>query len=215
VDLSGVDLDVAPPPWAKDQDRPKHDVPPPAKPRAPDVAKRIEPAKQPDKPKIPESEEPKLNPVVEAKRLSAIGMTAFRDQEYGLAAQKFNQAVESDPTASRAYFLLGQAYFAQGKYRDAIHQIAQGLGLDPTWPKNAFRPRFDIYADHPEDRQRHLQQLEDAVARQPNQAGYLFLLAYQYWFDDRRADAEKLFRQVRPLVGDPALIDLFLKADVQ
>lgn len=209
IDLSGVDLDVTPPPWAKETDRPRHDRPA-LKPRLPDVVKP-----EAEKPKPPPPEEPKLTPQEQSKRLTALGMTAYRDQDYGLAAQKFNQAVDLDPGASRAYFLLGQAYFALGKYRDAVQMIGVGLGLEPNWPKNAFRPRFDLYSDSPENRQRHLEQLEDAVARQPNQAGYRFLLAYQYWFDDRRAEAVQHFRQVRPLVGDPALVDLFLKPNVQ
>jgi hypothetical protein len=89
--------------------------------------------------------------------------------------------------------------------------IGLGLGLDPAWPRFPFRPRFDLYVDHPEDWQQHLALLENAQARQPHDVGYRFLLAHQRWFDDQRDDAVKLFRQTRPLVADPALVDLFLK----
>ena len=223
VDLSGIDLDVEAPPWAGEFERPKHDIPPP--PKKPDeVVKRIEPPKRepppqpmppkamPPKPMPPEPPEPSPDPIVEGQRLTTLGIVAFRSQEYGLAARKFKQALEVDPTGSRAYFFLSQAYFALGNYRDAVHMIGLGLGLDRNWPQRPFRPRFDLYADQPEDWQRHLQLLEDAQARQPNNAGYAFLLAHQRWFDDQRDDALKLFRQVRPLVGDAALVDLFLKA---
>lgn len=212
VDLSGIDLDVEAPPWANEFERPRHDVPPP-KPRPDEVAKRIEPPKKEPAPKpiVPDPLEPKADPLEEGQRLSTLGVVAFRGQEYGLAARKFKQALEVDPTASRAYFFLSQAYFALGNYRDAVQMIGLGLGLDRDWPQRPFRPRFDLYADQPQDWQRHLQLLEDAHTRQPNNAGYAFLLAHQRWFDDQRDDAVKLFRQVRPLVGDPALVDLFLK----
>ena len=212
VDVSGIDLDVQQAPWAKEGDRPRHDQPPPPRPK-PEVAKRPEPlVEPPPKVKLPEPPAPKANPLDEARRLTALGAAAFRSREYGLAARRFQQAKESDPLASQPMFLLGQAYFALGKYRDAVQMIGLGLGLDPAWPKNAFRPRFDLYGDHPEDWQQHMEALVDARNRQPNDAGFLFVLAHQFWFDDQRVEATRLFRQVRPLVADPALVDLFLKA---
>lgn len=212
LDLSGIDLDVEAPPWAGEFDRPRHDFPPPKRPE--EVVKRVElPKKEPaPKPIEPDLFEPKADPIAEGQRLTTLGVVAFRGQEYGLAARKFKQALEVDPTGSRAYFFLSQADFALGNYRDAVQMIGLGLGLDRDWPQRPFRPRFDLYADQPEDWQRHLQLLEDARMRQPNNSGYLFLLAHQRWFDDQRDEALKLFRQVRPLVGDPALVDLFLKA---
>ena len=217
LDLSGIDLDVAPPPWAGEFERPKHEPRRAPKPRPEEAAKRIEPVpvkEAPARPKPVDLLEPKADPIEEGQRLSMLGLAAFRSREYGLAARKFNQALDLDPAASRAHFFLGQAYFALGKYRDAVQAIGLGLGLDPAWPKNPFRPRFDLYLDHPEDWQRHLVLLEDTQARQPKDVGYMFLLAHQRWFDDQRDDAGKLFGQVRTLVADPTLVDLFLKTKV-
>jgi hypothetical protein len=212
VDLSGVDLDLGPPPWAKNVEPHKRELIP-AKPAPEEPVKRAEPLKDlPPKLPDPDFAKAKANPIEESLRLTTLGVAAFRGREYGLAARKFNQAIEADPTASRAYFFLSQAYFALGKYSDAVQMAGVGLGLDPAWPRSLFRPRFDLYGEHPDDWQQHLQRLEDARARQPNNAGYAFLLAQQRWFEDRREDAVRLFRQVRPLVADPALVDLFLKA---
>jgi hypothetical protein len=69
-----------------------------------------------------------------------------------------------------------------------------------------------LYLNQPDDWTRHLDQLEMTQQKQPQNAGYLFLLAYARWFDDDRVAALRLFREVRPLVADPALVDLFLKA---
>jgi hypothetical protein len=218
LDLSGIDLDVEIPPWANEFERPRHDIPPPQPrqevARPADLPKRELPKKEPAvaPPMAADPLEPRADPIEEAQRLSTLGVVAFRGQDYGLAARKFQQALEVDPTASRAYFFLSQSYFALGNYRDAVQMIGLGLGLDRGWPQRPFRPRFDLYADQPQDWQRHLQLLEGAQARQPKNSGYTFLLAHQRWFDDQRDDALRLFRQVRPHVGDPALVDLFLKA---
>jgi hypothetical protein len=211
VDLSGVDLDRGPPPWAKIVEPPKRELIPAPKPD--EKVKPVEPLKDlPPKLPAPDFAEPKANPIEEGLRLTTLGVAAFRGREYGLAARKFSQAIDVDPTASRAYFFLSESYFALGKYSDAVQMAGVGLGLDPAWPKSPFHPRFDLYGEHPEDWTQHLQRLEDARARQPNNAGYVFLLAQQRWFDEQREDAVRLFRRVRPLVADPALVDLFLKA---
>src|SRR5262245_41273607 len=115
LDLSGVDLDVEPPPWAKDQELPRRGVPAVVQPRPAEVAKRIEPPKQqvpPPPPKPPEPVQPQPNPADEGARLAALGMAAFQEAAYGLAAHRFQQALNADPTTARPHFLLGQAYLA-------------------------------------------------------------------------------------------------------
>jgi hypothetical protein len=213
VDLSGVDLDVVPPPWVKDQELPRRGVPA-VQPKPAEVAKRIDPPKPEPaagKPKPPEPPEPKLTAAEEAKRLAGMGELAFQNKEYGLAAHRFQQALEVDRDAARPHFLLGQAYLALGRFREAVQTIGLGLAKDPTWPSSHFRPRLSLYVDSPADWARHLGQLEATQQKQPHNAGYLFLLAYVRWFDDDRVTAIALFREVRPLVADPALVDLFLK----
>jgi Tfp pilus assembly protein PilF len=216
LDLSGVDLDVVPPPWAKDQELPRRGMPAVLQPKLEEVAKRIEPPKKevppPELPKPPEPFQAKLNPAEEGKRLATLGMLAFQEAEYGLAAQRFQQALDADPATARPHFLLGQAYLALGRFREAVQTIGVGLAKDPTWPKSDFRPRLNLYLNQPGDWTRHIDQLDRAQQKQPQNAGYLFLLAYVRWFDDDRVVALQLFREVRPLVADPALVDLFLKA---
>ncbi|MCS7045772.1 MAG: hypothetical protein NZO58_05405 [Gemmataceae bacterium] len=214
IDLSGVDLDAGPPPWAKLYERERVLLP-----AVKDLGRRIEPSKQVPPPRLaakPVVETPeleaKLEPVSEAKRLAALGIAAFRSREYGLAARRFQQAMDADPAVERGHFLWAQALVALGQFSDAVHAIGLGLARDRDWPNQPYRPRHELYADHPGDWQAHVQALEDAQARQPKNAGLLFLLAYQYWFDDRRPDAILLFHRVRPLVADPSLVDLFLNA---
>jgi len=221
LDLSGVDLDAGPPPWAKDFG-PRRGVPAVA-PKE-EVAKRVEPAREqelpeprkqempPREPLLGEPFQPGLTPGEQCMQLTALGVAAFLDQEYGLAAQRFHQALDADPAAARPHFLLGHAYLALGKFGEAVQMIGLGLAKDPAWPRSDFKPRLVLYRNEPADWLRHLALLEETQARHPQQARYLFLLAYARWFDDDRTAALRLFREVRPLVADPALVDLFLKA---
>ena len=209
LDLSGVDLDVAPP-WAKDQELPRRGVPV-VQPRPEEIAKRIDPPRPEAPAEMPKPPEPKATPAEEARRLASLGALAFQDKEYGLAAHRFQQALDVEPTTARPHFLLGQAYLALGRFREAVQTIGLGLAKDPTWPSSHFRPRLSLYVDSPEDWARHVEQLEATQHKQPHNAAYLFLLAYVRWFDDDRVIAAALFRELRPQVADPALVDLFLK----
>jgi hypothetical protein len=226
VDLSGVDLDAEPPPWVREGELPRRGVPAVVQPRQqPEQVAKIEPPKKevappvvppvvppvlaPEKPKLP-GQAAEANLVLGSRQLTALGVAAFQDKDYGVAAQRFQQALDADAAAARPHFLLGQAYVALGKFREAVQIIGVGLAKDPTWPRSDFRPRVDLYMNQ-DDWNRHVALLEQVQAGQPQNAGYLFLLAYVRWFDDDRAAATRLFREVRPLVGDPGLVDLFLK----
>jgi hypothetical protein len=232
-DLSGVDLDVvcpdgtprakpvppapakpAPPPPAPnlpgvDVSVPKKpvrpgDVPPPPPPKK----EMSQPPPQPEPPALPP---PKQNPIEECARLMDIGVTAFQMHLYGVAAQRFRQARAANPKEARAYFLSSEADLALGKYRQAVQAIHQGMRLHADWPNQKMQPRKDLYKDHP-DFAEHLKRLEDTVAKQPEDADFLFLLAHALWFDGQRDRALMLFRRAKQLAADPTFLDKFLQA---
>ena len=58
-----------------------------------------------------------------------------------------------------------------------------------------------LYGDNVTDLPEHLQALEDALGRQPDDPALLFLFAYELWFDGRRDEARQLFE--RTAVFDP------------
>jgi hypothetical protein len=221
-DLSGIDLDVEPPsrlfgdnppPGVRDRPEVARVVPPPPAPRPPAEKRPVAkaPAKPPVEQPVDDLAKPRGVPAEEAERLVQLGRRAFRAQGYGVAARRFQQALDTDPAHHRAAFLLGQAHFALGQFRLAARAIEEGLLRNPKWPAARFEPRQDFYADHPDAWREHLDRLKDAVELQPQNADFRFLLAYQFWFDGRRAEAERQFRAARPLTADPRFIDLFLK----
>jgi hypothetical protein len=216
-DLSGIDLDVHTP----DHLYPPGTAPAPAKPpaRLVEAKKQVEPAKLPQPPAPPEPPvvkppvdgllQPRAGAAEEARRLVDLGLRSFREQAFGLAVFRFQQASEVDPANARAFFLLGQAFVAVGQYRDAAQAIQDGLKLQPDWPTGNFRPRTELYDNAPDDWLEHRRRLDDAVKRQPANAAFAFLRAYVAWFDGERVQAAEWFQAARPLAPDPRWIDLF------
>jgi hypothetical protein len=229
-DLSGVDLDVVdasalepraarlkPPPAVVPP------VPPPMPPPQKEKPKEPKPAPPPDVPRQPPPPQvqgpfppkpgpPKQNPIEEANRLVDLGLASFREQFYGLAALRFRQAIEANPFSARPRFFLGQAYFALGKFRDAVAVIEAGMDRDPAWPQTAVLLQLDLYKGNAADFDEHMKRLEKAVTDAPKQADFLFLRGHQLWFSGRQLEAAGVFRRARALAPDPKYIDVFLRA---
>lgn len=200
------------------QKKPAEEAPaerPPMRPAEP--KERPAPKKEPaavDKPKKPEPKpdiaRPARKPKDEAVRLVALGKEAFATGQHGLAERRFQKAIELAADQPMSHFLLAQAQFARGKYREAVESIQAGMRRDPDWPGARFDPR-DLYGDDPEDFQEHLKLLEDTLARFPNDPSLLFLQAHQLWFTDKRDEARMLFQRAARVAPDRTFIDRFLK----
>jgi hypothetical protein len=227
-EIRGIDLDQIPPSTKSLREEKPPEPPPPDLPGK-DVSKPVPPVRPPEQSpdKLPPDKAPpakkqpveppppvppKDDPKAETARLTNLGLAAFGGQAYGLAAHRFRQATQVDPNGARAYFLLAQAQFALGKYRQALETIQAGMRLHKNWPTAPFQPRLDLYGGIEPDFAEHLKRLEGAVKDDPNNPELLFLLAYQLWFDGRRDEAVARFRQARPLTADPSFINQFLAA---
>jgi tetratricopeptide (TPR) repeat protein len=180
------------------------DVPPMKKPDLPPPEDKMPPP-------LPRPPQPENDPVAESARLIGLGKTAFAEQEYGRAAERFLQASKLTPKDAMVHFLHAQALLALGKYLDAVDEINIGLPLQPDWPLKHFQP-LELCGQHVAAYPEHLRRLEDTLTKHPNDAALLFLFAYQLWFDGRKDEARALFQKARPGVPDPTLVDRFLQA---
>jgi hypothetical protein len=217
-DLSGVDLDVELPPWKQQPGPAAERGPPPPRKKLPEAAppppekKAQVPPPEKKGPAFPPPPPAPADPQIESALLIGEGQAAFADQEYGLAAQRFRQAAVADRNSSKARFLLAQALLAVGKYREAVAAIHEGMDLDLQWPRNAFRPRLDLYKGIEGDFTAHLKDLKDSLAASPDNRFLLFLYAYQLWLDGQQLDATPVFRHARAVTVDTTYIDRFLRA---
>lgn len=145
----------------------------------------------------------------EANRQLELGKTAFAAGEPGRAIERFRQAGEAEPALAMAHFLLAQAYYSVGRYREAVGSIVAGMKLDPDWPKRAFAAR-DLYGPRVEDFVDDLDRLRQAVERQPDEPPLLFLYGHQLWFAGRRKEAREHFEKALAGTADPEPIRQFL-----
>jgi hypothetical protein len=207
-ELAGIDLDLqpqGPPPPIKKKPEPKpipkEEVIPPPKPP------KVEPKPPPEPPP------PVVEPADPLERLIKQGKEAFAAQEYGSAALRFRQAIATEPKQALPYFFLAQAQFALGKYPEAVAAIRDGMRRQPNWPESSFHPRKDLYAGNELDFLAYLKRLRKVREENPDNPTFLFLLAYQLWFDHQEIEARPIFVQARPLTpeADRTFIDQFLK----
>jgi hypothetical protein len=182
-----------------------------------EAPKKEEPRKEAPKPpprktpELPRPPGPADDPREEYERLLERGQEAFKDLEYGRAAQRFRQAIRLMEKESLPRFLLAQALLAQGKYHEAYDAIVEGLRRKPDWPGAKFRP-IELYGDAVGEYPEHLAALREALRRHPNDPVLLFLTAYQLWFDGRKEEARPLLRRALPRAADRDAIDRFLRA---
>jgi Tfp pilus assembly protein PilF len=170
---------------------------PAAKPalKAPKVAARV-PVVPPPPPARIEVQEPAKKPLgrADADRLAESGRKAFTSGQYGRALELFRRAAEIMPNEGSVHFLISQAEFALGKYREAVAAITAGMTVRPDWPDARFVAR-DLYWKSPELFDDHLKALRQSVAAFPDDADLLFLLGHQLWFDGKPDEARPLLQK--------------------
>jgi tetratricopeptide (TPR) repeat protein len=147
----------------------------------------------------------------ESERQIRLGRESFASGQIGRAAEQFQRAIDASPKRALPYFLLGQARFALGRYREAVVSILAGLKLEPNWPNTVFNPR-DLYEGNAADAALDLDQLHQAAERNPDEPALSFLYGYQLWLNGRRAEARKYFDRALASTADPTPIRLFLNA---
>ena len=137
----------------------------------------------------------------DADRIADVGRKAFAAGEYGRALEMFRRAAEITPNEPSAHYLVSQAFFALGKYRQAVAAIAAGMALRADWTDARFAPQ-DLYPKKRDVFDEHLKALRQAVAQFPDNATLLFLLGHELWFDGKRDEAKALILKARMLAKD-------------
>lgn len=139
----------------------------------------------------------------DADRVAEAGRKAFADGQYGRALELFQRVATITPNEPSVHFLISQAQFALGKYREAVAAISDGIALRADWSDARFVSR-DLYWKKPAIFDEHLRTLVQAVESFPDDAGLLFLLGHELWFDGKREEAKPLVLKARKLGKSPA-----------
>ena len=166
----------------------------PKVPKQGPAARAAVPGLAPDPPKPPAA----MVGRADADRVAEAGRRAFTDGQFGRALELFRRAVEVTPNEPSAHYLVSQAQFALGKYREAAAAITTGMAVRADWPDARFVSR-DLYWKTPDLFDDHLKGLRQAVTDFPNDAGLVFLLGHQLRFDGKRDEAKALFQKAAAL----------------
>jgi Tetratricopeptide repeat len=164
-------------------------------PPKPAVVKVKAPARLP--PRVEVEEPPRRAPGrADADRIVEAGRKAFAEDQYGRALELFRKAAEITPNEPSAHYLVSQAYFALGKYREAVAAIAAGMARRADWSEARFNSR-DLYWKTPAIFDEHLAALRQAATAFPDDPALAFLLGHQLWFDGKREEAMPFLLKAR------------------
>jgi tetratricopeptide (TPR) repeat protein len=100
------------------------------------------------------------------------GMLRARHADYTRAIADFGRALRMDPTYAQAYVERGLVHHERGAIEVAMRDFDTALAIEPTltsaleWRREALNARFDQY-------QRQLDQLDEALSRDPINASFL------------------------------------------
>jgi Flp pilus assembly protein TadD len=142
-------------------------------------------------------------------RLMESGILLFRSGKYAEASRTFLQVINANPDDAYAYFSYAHSAFAESNYAAAAEALSRGLQLKPDWVCRDM-DRRDYY-ENPKDFDRQLAALEAYVKAHPRDDAAQFVLAYNYYFSDRRADARRIFERLRESGSWHHEAKLFLK----
>lgn len=130
----------------------------------------------------------------------ADGDREFANQQYRRAAAKYRDAIAKAPDYPPAHLRAGHAYIATGDHDLAVTYLAMGFELSRTIERPGFSLE-DLYRGNHLAKEQHHEALADAVLRQPNDGGLLFLTGIVQHYDGRPLQARDYFRRAAELAG--------------
>ncbi|MEP7009476.1 MAG: tetratricopeptide repeat protein [Acidobacteriota bacterium] len=117
-------------------------------------------------PKVSAEEMAKLEGKNQAIAAFNEGVAAFNAKDMGLAAEKFRQATDLDPTIVPAYAALGEAYMDLAKWNEALAATDHFLELSPG-DKRGLQDRYDILKEQG-DKAKAAAALDALIAADPS-----------------------------------------------
>jgi len=141
---------------------------------------------------------------IAAERYLTLGDRAFREGRYTDAVQFYAKAVEYAPDQGGLFLVLADALFAAGDYHYAAYAIRRAFELEPPLARATVDKRT-FYSD-PADFDRQLTSLVEYLQGHPSDRDARVVLALNYHFTGRSAEARALLAEGSGLESDVAAI---------
>ncbi|MEK6234836.1 MAG: tetratricopeptide repeat protein [Planctomycetales bacterium] len=136
-----------------------------------------------------------------SRKFVGFGDELFRGQNFSLAYQRYQTALQSAPDSADVQFRRGFALTALKQYRRSAAAFHRGLELDRDWPASGFT-LTDLYDDNIAAKNGHLERLAAAAEQSPQDADLMFLLGVFLYFDGQPARSRPFFDRAMQLSGD-------------
>jgi hypothetical protein len=166
------------------------------------------PAPEEKKPQPPRAINPETRGL--AWRFISFGDLHFMNEKFGEAYQRYRKAGEIVPDLADAHLRQGFALVGCGRYEMAAKSLKRGIGLDPSWPRSAFRLN-ELYNANQRAKVAHIEALAAASEKDPNNGDLLFLLGVCLFFDGQRDRAAPFFERAEQLAGQADYLRGFLE----
>jgi tetratricopeptide (TPR) repeat protein len=136
------------------------------------------------------------------------GNVAMAEARFGGAVQHFSKAAQREPLDPGAAARSALALLAAGHPSKAAQTLKRALRLMPPGELMVIAPR-QIYGASEREYDKHLRELEGAMARSPDDAALVILRAYLCWCDGQLDQARLLLGRAEHLAFDPTLLTRF------
>lgn len=154
---------------------------------------------------------PNATAVARAEKYMESGDANFRAQKFSAAYERYKKAASAAPDVADAHFRQGFSLLAMGKYESANKAFLRGLDVKPDWARSEFR-LDQLYGGNRLAKANQLEKLAAAAGDDPRNAGLMFLLGIDLFFDGQGERARKFFIRASDMGENKAHLEGFLDA---
>jgi adenylate cyclase len=130
-----------------------------------------------------------------ADAYSLLGLVYTFEEQYDLAINKLNRAIELNPNDASSLAFRGQVLLWSGRVDDAIHSLETAYRFDPNMIHGNFM-FLGIGYYLKEQYDKAINVLEEGVSRKPDWVGNHIIIAAAYAQSDRLEDAKREAQEV-------------------
>ncbi len=135
-----------------------------------------------------------------ADQLLAQGDAQFSAQRYGLASAKYKDAMAKAADYPKSHFRLAHCDIASGNYDLALTRFLMALELAGSAERVNFSLE-QLYQGDKFTKQTHIDRLQDAILREPDDGGLVFLMGLTLHYDQHPLEARVWLNKSQAMPG--------------
>lgn len=138
-----------------------------------------------------------------------VGDRLFRAKDFHRATERYEQAIDADPSDAKPYVRLAQLDVARGHYAQAADHLREAQTADPGWQEHADDVQ-NLFGD-PHEFATAMNRLESHLQTHPDDRDAWLVLGAELYLTGRSKRANDVFLRLTDQKPDPTLAG-FLQA---